>query len=346
MGEESKPQEVGQDLRELAMRDAQGAVRLAVAFIGVSGGLFEQLNRLRVAGADDLAAAARRDAGYVRRWCDAAYAFELIDEADTGFRLTALGRAFLPDAPGTLMPFAVQDVLSAHMAERAAGLMRTGERPGEVVLAERESILPWFGPMLEAQFGPVFEKTIMPGLKVYEEAALRQGLAVDLGCGNGWYLVRLAARFPQLRCLGVDGFEENIRQAQARARELGLADRVHFRTGDIYSFENEEKADIIALNRALHHVWDEKAQVFSLLKRHLKPKGSAVIWEPHWPHDRHLLRQPTHRMMAFQNLTEHVQGNHFLMPVEIADAFSEVGLTPTIHSFLDGREAVVTGTLL
>ncbi len=345
MGKESKPQAVGQDLRDFAMRDAQGAVRLAVAFIGVSGGLFGHLNRLRGARAEELAAAAGRDAAYVRRWCDAAYAFELLDEADGTFRLTALGRAFMPESPGTLMPFAVQDVLSAHMAERAAGLMTSGERPGEVVLAERATILPWFGPMLEAQFGPVFEKTIMPALKVYEEAALREGLAVDLGCGNGWYLLRLAARFPQLRCLGVDGFEENIRQAQTRAEALGLGGRVQFRTGDIYSFENPEKADIIALNRALHHVWDEKERVFGILKNHLKPKGSAVIWEPHWPLERHILRQPTHRMMAFQNLTEHIQGNHFLMPAEIADAFSQVGLTPAIYSFLEGREAVVTGTL-
>ena len=36
-----------------------------------------------------------------------------------------------------------------HMAERAAELMRSGERPGEQVLSERQTILPWFGPMLE-----------------------------------------------------------------------------------------------------------------------------------------------------------------------------------------------------
>ncbi len=47
--------------------------------------------------------------------------------------------------------------------------------------------------------------------------------------------------------------------------------------------------------------------------------------------------------MAFQNLSEHVQGNHFLRPEEIAGAFREAGLEPSIQLFAEGREAVVTG---
>lgn len=331
-------------LRETLMKDIQGAVRLSIAYIGLSGGLLSALARIEKGTSADIAQAAGKDPGYVVRWCDAAYAFELLDELSGAFVLTELGRAFLPDSPGTVMPFAVQEVLTAHIAERVVGLMETGERPGESILAERASILPWFGPMLEAQFGPIFEKTVMPGLKVYEETAQRGGLVVDLGCGNGWYLTSLARAHARLRCLGVDGFEENIRQAQARAVSAGLAERVRFAVGDIYRFESEEPADIIALNRALHHVWDEKDTVFKILYGHLKPGGSAVIWEPHWPLERSALREPGRRMVAFQNLTEHVQGNHFLRPTEIAEAFEAVGLIPEIFSFVDGREAVVVGT--
>lgn len=334
---------VPEALRETVMKDVQGAARLAIAYVGVTAGLFEALVGVQQGSAADIAKAAGKDTGYVVRWCDAAYAFEFLDEGQRGFELTDLGRAFLPGSQGTLMPFAVQEVLTTHIAERVVGLMATGERPGESVLAERESVLPWFGPMLEAQFGPLFEKTVMPGLKVYEEAAKAGGLVMDLGCGNGWYLLRLARAFPRLRCLGVDGFEENIRQAQGRALAEGLSDRVRFTVGDIYRFESGEGADIIALNRALHHVWDEKDTVFRILRDHLKPGGSAVIWEPHWPQERAALREPGRRMVAVQNLGEHVQGNHFLRPTEIAEAFTGVGLVPEIFSFADGREAVVVG---
>ena len=332
------------DLRQQALSQAQGALALNLAYIGIVNGLFSALAELGAADAESLAAAVGKDAGYARRWCDAAYAFGLLEEREPGrFVLSDYGAAFRPEAPGSLMPLAVQAVLAAHMAERAAGLFSTGERPGESVLAERATILPWFGPMLEHQYGPLLDKEILPGVPVYREVDARGGLAVDLGCGNGWYLRRLAARFPHLRGVGLDGFEENIRQAEAAADRQGLGERLHFSAGDIHHFRTDEPADLIAMNRALHHVWDEKENVFRILKEHLKPGGAAVIWEPNWPAERALLRDPPRRGMAFQNLSEHVQGNHFLRPEEIAEEFARAGLEPQIHLFAEGREAVVVG---
>ncbi|AOV16598.1 methyltransferase type 11 [Acidihalobacter aeolianus] len=334
-------------LRQDIMRRAQGAVSLNIAFIGVANGLFAALDRLTHASVPELAQDTGMDSGYVDRWCDAAYAFEYLEEIEPGvFRLSDSGRAFLPDSPGTLMPFAVMSVLSAHMAERAAGLMRTGERPGESVLAERETILPWFGPMLEYQFGPLLDKQVLDQVPVFREVDSRGGLAVDLGCGNGWYLRRLARRYPHLRGIGMDGFEENVNQATRMAEAEGLSDRLTFAVGDLNRFHIEEPVDLIAMNRALHHVWDQKENVFRILREHLKPGGAAVIWEPNWPANRSDLRSPDRRAMAFQNLTEHVQGNHFLRPEEIADQFRAVGLKPEVYFVADGRDAVVTGTLV
>lgn len=333
-----------QELRKQIMKQAQGALALNVAYIGVVNGLFSALADLHDADSGQLAQAVAKDPDYVLRWCDSAYAFGLLDEAAPGrFRLSELGDAFRPEAPGTLMPFAVRSVLSAHMAERAAGLMASGERPGEKVLGERETLLPWFGPMLEHSFGPLLASEILDKVPAYRDVDQRGGLAVDLGCGNGWYLRRLAQRYDNLRGIGLDGFDENIRQATQLAAEEGMADRLQFRAGDLHRFTSEEPADLIAMNRALHHVWDEKENVFRILKQHLKPGGAAVIWEPNWPAQRSALREPGRRAMAFQNLAEHVQGNHFLRPEEIAAEFEAVGMEPSIYLFADDREAVVTG---
>ncbi|MHB8345578.1 MAG: class I SAM-dependent methyltransferase [Acidiferrobacterales bacterium] len=334
---------VSQEQRERVMAQAQGAVALEIAFIGVANGLLSQLDRLRQATADQLAFAASVDPGYVTRWCDAAYAFGYLSESEGQFQLTDLGRAFRPEAPGTLMSFAVQSVLSAHMAERAATYMKTGERPGEKVLAERESILPWFGVMLENNFGPMFEKQILPQIPAFAEVDARRGVAVDLGCGNGWYLRRLAAQFPHIRGIGLDGFAENVRQAQERAIAAGFGTRLHFQVGDIYKYTVMEKVDLISMTRALHHVWDQREKVFATLHDSLRSGGVAVIWEPCWPQQRSDLAQPARRMLAFQNLTEHVQGNHFLNSDEIAAAFRQVGMVPAVHLFANGNEAVIVG---
>jgi SAM-dependent methyltransferase len=329
--------------RKSVMAAAQGAATLQIAFIGVVNGLFEALAAGGPADAEALAARAGVDAGYVRRWADAAYAFGMLDADGDAFALTDLGHAFRPSTPGTLMPFAVQGILGAHMAERAAGLMKTGERPGEVALGERATILPWFGPMLEANFAGFFAREILPTIDAYRALDERGGTAVDLGCGNGWYLRALAARYPHVRGLGLEGFEETVRLAREAAARAGVADRVRFEVGDIYHWSHPEPVELIAMNRALHHVWDEREKVFGLLRDALAPGGAVVIWEPRWPDERAALRDPRRRGLAVQNLSEHVQGNHFLRPSEIEDAMRAVGLSPRTYLFAEGNEAVVVG---
>ena len=330
-------------LRKTVIDQAQGAAALADAFVGVARSLFDVL-----AGgprtAEALAAAAEIDAGYAAAWCDAAFAFGYLEEAGGAFALAPLGAAFTRAEEGSLFPIPVGAVLGAHMAERAAFHAGSGARPGEQVLAERESILPLFGPMLEQSFAGFFAGEIAPQLDVFADLDRRGGLAVDLGCGNGWYLRALARKYPALRGVGLDGFAENVGQAQRLAEAAGLGERLTFRAGDLRHFTVAEPVDLIAMNRALHHVWEAgRREVFEILRGHLRPGGAAVIWEPAWPADRASLRGPAYRMMAVQNLSEYVQGNHFLRPKEIAEAFREVGMEPTIHLFREGTEAVVVG---
>lgn len=330
------------DIRQQMIGHMQGALLLDTAYMGLATGALQALADLETANVEQLAAHTGRDPAYLERWCDSAYGFELIEEADgAGFCLSGLGRRFLPDAPDTFMPLAVQTVLSAHMAERAAGLAASGARPGERILAERDSLLPWFGPMLEANFAPLLEREILPGVEEFAEMDRRAGLAVDLGCGNGWYLRRLLQRFPHLRGIGLDAMEENIVQAVVAAEAAGLDDRLQFRQGDLHNFAVEEAADLIAMNRALHHVWESGLEVFDILHRQLRPGGIAVIWEPNWPAERRRLREPAYRAMAFQNLAEHVQGNHFLQAYEIQEQFERRGMKTKVYTFAGGREAVI-----
>lgn len=335
--------EISERQRRQIVNQMQGALALDIAYMGIANGLWSQFAKLGTLTPEALAEAAGVDAAYVARWCDAAFAFGYLKSSARGLALTPRGGAFLPDVPGSAMPLAIQSVLSAHMAERAATLMKTGDRPGEKVLAERESLLPLFGPMLEANFAPLFERAILPNVAVYSEVDARSGTVVDLGCGNGWYLRALTRHFPRLRGVGLDGFDENIRQATLRAQEAGLADRLSFRVGDIYNYTVTEPVDLVAMNRALHHVWDQRERVFRILADVLKPGGAAVIWEPNWPATRDALRAPSRRGMAFQNLAEHVQGNHFLRPDEIRAAFRSAGMDSEVHLFAQDNEAVVIG---
>ncbi len=332
-----------EEQRQTFQSAAQGAVTLHLAFIGIANGLLEVLGGTAGLTPEALAGKAKVDAGYVQRWCEAAYAAGILDVAKGAYTLTSLGDNFRPSVPGTLMPLAVQAVLAGHMSERAAGLMSTGERPGESVLAERKTILPWFGPMLDKTHAVMFEREILPSLAVYRALDERAGVAMDLGCGNGWYLRKLAKRFPHLRGIGMDGFAENVDQATEAAKVDGLSERLVFTVGDILDTVLDTRVDLVAMNRALHHVWDRREKLFAIVREVLVPGGSMVVWEPRWPDDITALRDPKRRMMAFQNLSEHIQGNHFLRPSEIEAAMAAVGLIPETRLFADGNEAVVIG---
>lgn len=327
--------------RQSLAQAAQTAPIFRLAYIGLVNGLLDALSDAGSVDASTLAGATQSDEAYVHKWLEAAFAFELLDAQDDLYSLSELGAAFLPSTEQTLMPMAVGSILGAHMAERAAGLVASGEQPGESVLAERETVLPWFGPMLETLFAPFFEEVILPSIPAFEAVNASGGVAVDLGCGNGWYLRALARRCPQLKGIGLDGFQANVDQAGALAHEEGLQDQLDFRCGDIFEFSVDEQVDLIAMNRALHHVWHDKDRVFDALRSHLKPGGWAVIWEPNFPTDRDALRTPARRGLAMQNLAEHVQGNHLLNPSEIEAAFAAHRMNATTYLFRDGLEAVI-----
>lgn len=131
---------------------------------------------------DDLAEATDADADYVAKWLDAAYAFDLLEADGSTFRLTELGEKFLPDAPGTLMPLAIQSVLSARLADRLSELLHSGEQPGEEIIEEFDSVTPWFGRMLEGKFRPYFCEHVLPELEVFDELAGRLYLAQNAKC--------------------------------------------------------------------------------------------------------------------------------------------------------------------
>jgi SAM-dependent methyltransferase len=202
---------------------------------------------------------------------------------------------------------------------------------GEALLEEKASIAALFGPMLEQGFSPMLGGPVLRAVPVFDELLQNDALVIDLGCGNGWYLRVLAQRFPALRGLGIDGMAENIDGATASAEAAGLSARLRFLRGDVLSLGPTEPATLIAMNRALHHVWDRQIDVMAAIFDRLRPGGAAVIWEPAWPADPRSLRTEGRPGITWNNILEHAQGNHLLRPDEIAAAAAAAGLVPTIH---------------
>lgn len=328
------------DQKRDQLRDAAlESTTLRLAFIGLADGLLEALADEEPVTAPDLAASTDTDPEYVARWLDAAYGFELVQTETDSYGLTELGRSFLPDIPGTLMPLAVQSILSARMADRLSDLLVSGEQPGEEILGDFGNITDWFGPMLEAKFRPYFREHVLPTLDIFREVDAAGGRVLDLGCGNGWYLREVLATYENLTGVGVDSIGENIEQARRAAAAVGLDDRLEFHEQDLFEYHPHRGFDVVVLNRTLHHVWERRDDLFAMLEGVRADGSRLIIWEPAWPEMRDALRDPERRMLGMRNLAEHAMGNRLLVPDDIRGALESHGFEVDVHR-LDAVETI------
>ena len=102
----------------------------------------------------------------------------------------------------------------------------------------------------------------------------------DLGCGWGELLMRIAARAPQARAVGVDSDPSLVDRATAAATERHLGTRVTFDTGD--AADDHGTADAVVCIGA-SHIWEGLEAALAALRARTRPGGTVVLGEGTWP---------------------------------------------------------------
>lgn len=107
--------------------------------------------------------------------------------------------------------------------------------------------------------------------KMLESAHIKPGeLVYDLGSGDGRIVITAAQKF-QARAVGVELRADLCKEAQARIRELGLADRVRLIHGDLLKVDLSP-ADVVTL----YLLTSSNERLRPNLERDLKP-GARVV---------------------------------------------------------------------
>lgn len=319
---------------------------LSVGYIGLFNGLFDALADGRRARPDDLAAAKGLDAAYVRRWCEAAYAFGLLHQARGRYRLTPFARAALCTGSEE---FSGGQILrgmfaTAVIAYNYALHMRDGARPGWGAWARLPEVGPLFGGMMENVQRGTFLNEILPVVPDYTQVGEAGGTIIDMGCANAWFLVTLAQRFPGVTGVAMDFAESNVQAARAKIEATGLQDRLTVQQDDIAGYRFDQAYDLICMNQVVHDVWDRRAEVLGRAHEALRQGGRIALWDRPFPEDvRDVRRLPMH-FMVFLNLFEEMGGSHLLSETEMVEGLHEAGFTDVRTYRVDrGAQAVVVG---
>lgn len=106
---------------------------------------------------------------------------------------------------------------------------------------------------------------------------------VDIGAGPGGLAVALAEQFPDARVTTVDIDPAMATLAAARVVREGLDDRVRVTVGDVASLPlADASVDLVTSSFSVHH-WPDAEVGFSEVRRVLRPRGRAIIYDlPDW----------------------------------------------------------------
>jgi 2-polyprenyl-3-methyl-5-hydroxy-6-metoxy-1,4-benzoquinol methylase len=252
-----------------------GAIALMVS-IGHRTGLFDAMSQLPAVTLQTLVKATGLQERYVKEWLGAMVTGRIVDyspETQT-YRLPAEHAAFLTRAAksnniGAFTQYiavlgTVEDQI-VECFEQGGGVPYSQYARFHQVMAEDsgQNVVA----MLEEAILP-----LVPGLI----DRLRQGIRVlDVGCGSGRAMNRLARLFPNSQVKGYDISEQAIATARAEAASQGLTN-VQFVVQDAAQIQDIQEYDLITTFDAVH----DQARpdlVLEAIARALRPDGVYLM---------------------------------------------------------------------
>ncbi len=255
-----------------------GAVSLMIS-IGHRTGLFDAMNGLAPATSQHIADVARLNERYVREWLGSMVTGRVveIDPITKLYHLPAEHAAWLTRPAGAdnlavfMQYIAVMGAVEDEIVEcfhSGGGVGYEKYRRFHDVMAEDsgQSVLS----SLESHILP-----LVPGLTSRLEQGIRM---LDVGCGQGRIITRLAEMYPDSVFFGVDLSEEATGYGRHAAAQKGLAN-IHFLVRDLSDFDQTaepESYDFITTFDAIHDQgWP--LNVLKGIHRALKPDGVYLM---------------------------------------------------------------------
>lgn len=273
-----EPANAGNGFDEWFLNAINGGALMMMISIGHRSGLFDTMSGMGWTDSATLAEKAGLNERYVREWLGAMATGKIVRVSESGtYQLPEDNARFLTRNGGgeNLATFAQYIAVLGGVEDDILTCFREG---GGVPYEK----YPRFHEVMAEDSGmtviDALEEHILPLVPGLTER-LAQGMRVlDVGCGRGRALIKMAGLFPASRFTGIDISEEAIGWAKNRANDLGLAN-VHFEVNDATGFDrtaDPECYDLVTTFDAIH----DQAKPLSVLRgihKTLKPGGYYLM---------------------------------------------------------------------
>ena len=321
-----------------------GYVGMRTIEIGLTHGLFEALAKHAVGlTPEQLAAEKSVDEFYVGVWCRAAYAAEVLESPGSGRYTLAPGMDKLlldedfPGYLGAIPSVMLQPEMFDHFSER----LPSGER----TWWDRTSP-EWIAAV--SGTGRSFYTRLVPGgLERVPGLPDRLGSGssiIELACGAGIGLARLARAFPEADIVGLDGDAYSLNLTTRRLTEEGLVGRARLIESSLEGLDETDRYDVAINNISMHECRDIDNATANVY-RALKPGGTFVISDFPFPSSEEGLRTVPGRIMTGIQFFEGQIDDQLLSVEDYVTllgkhGFREIGsfeITP-VHAVVHGRK--------
>ncbi|HEV7966605.1 MAG TPA: class I SAM-dependent methyltransferase [Candidatus Acidoferrales bacterium] len=268
------------DLLHRGVTDFGATFHAACVIIGDKLGLYKGLKAGGSQTPAELATRTGTTERYVREWLasQAAGGYVTLDPATGHYRLTEEQAFTLADETSpAFLPGAFQLALAATKAvPKLIEAFRTGEGMGwhehdhELFHGTERFFRPGYAAHLVSEWIPALSGV---------DARLKAGARVaDVGCGHGASTVLMAQAYPNSTFAGFDYHESSIQTARARARDVGVTDRVDFQVARAKDYPGSGY-DLVTFFDCLHDMGDPVGAACHVHST-LAAGGSWMIVEP------------------------------------------------------------------
>ncbi|MBM3558120.1 MAG: methyltransferase domain-containing protein, partial [Alphaproteobacteria bacterium] len=277
---------------------------------GIESGLFEAMKKRQPVAAAALAQELGLHPPYVETWIKTACAYGLVDLDGEGRASLAPYMAEILTAPGHPLHLASYvGMATRHIGPelfRHQDFLKTG---GTVPFQEHGVAFSELVADTTAGLQTVVARKLLPAAGLADK--LKEGCRIlDVGCGTGGLMLKLAQAWPKVRCHGIDIDDHGLASARQRIAASGLADRVAVERVGADGPKESGAFDAATLFEVLHEIGvDYRPAVLAQVHRALKPGGVLFILDETYPSNTADLRKPEYAFAVQTAYNELVWGN-------------------------------------